>query len=75
MELGKIKEEGKKNEIFTLLYKGNIAAGFIKDATVNHIRRLGGAGLLVLGTHHAGELDDAAGKDKEGGSPRSYLFR
>lgn len=35
----------------------------------------GGSGLLMLGTHHAGELDDAAGKDKEGGSPRSYLFR
>lgn len=75
MELGKIKEEGKKNEIFTLLYKGNIAAGFIKDATVNHIRRLGGVGLLVLGMHCAGELDAAAGRDKGAGSPNIYLFR
>lgn len=62
----------KSSPCFT---KGNIAAGFIKDAIVNHIRRLGGAGLLVLGTHSAGELDNAARRDKGAGSPNSYLFR
>lgn len=46
MEFGKVKEKGKKNEIFALLYNGNIAAGFIKDATVNHIKRLKGMRLL-----------------------------
>lgn len=73
MEFGKVKEKGKKNEIFALLCNGNIAAGFIKDATVNHIRRL--KGVRLLGTHKAGEQDNAARGDKGGRNPNYYLFR
>lgn len=73
MEVGKVKKKGKKNEFIALLYNGNIAAGFIKDATVNHIRRLKGVRFAVLGTHKAGELDNAVRGDK--GGRNHYLFR
>lgn len=59
---------GKRNLRSAL--EGNIAAGFIKDATVTHVRRLQGKRWdVVLDTHNARGMDNSVWGDKAAGSP------
>lgn len=50
---------GKRNLCSAL--EGNIAAGFVKDATVNHIGARDGA---LCWAHSAGGMDKGVGGDK-----------
>lgn len=59
---------GRQNLYFAS--EGNIAAGFIKDATVNHVRRLESKSWdVLLGTHNAGGMDNWVWGGKAARSP------
>lgn len=66
--LAKQRRMGKRNLHSAL--EGNIATGFVKDATVNHVRRLESKRWdVVLGTHNSGGMDNWVWGDKAAGSP------